>query len=178
VKVRRKATVDFDALYIPDVHTRVARLVSFLKFAGLGYGDGDVDRAVQLLGSAAWQGHAMKLSGGAAAGALYLDTFAGESAGGSAESFSGSFEESTGRRPTDLEAEAYDFVLALAEVNGEMERVGVAPTTRRTQVVRRLPWKRPWSGAAGDLRFVRGGKPVREYRWYKFDVDGHVVPWE
>lgn len=178
VRVRSKGVVDFDALYIPDVHTRVARLLPFLKFAGLGFGDDDVDRAVQLFGSAAWQGHAMRHTGGAATGALYLDTFAGESAGGTAESFSREFEAATGRRPTDLEAETFDFVRGLVGVAQAMQRADVKPAGWRSQTLRRLPWKAPWSGAAGKVQFARGGRPVREYRFYKFDVDGYVVPWE
>ncbi len=178
VSVRSKPKIDFDALYIPDVHTRVSRLTTFLKFAGLGFGQENVERAVQLLGSAAWQGHSMKLSGGAATGALYLDTFAGESAGGSAEAFSREFEESTGRRPTDLEAETFDFVVALGEVSQAMLQAKVPDAAQREQALRRLPWKTVWSGAAGEFKFAKGGRPVREYRWYKFDVDGEVVPWE
>jgi ABC-type branched-subunit amino acid transport system substrate-binding protein len=180
VRVRSKPKIDFDALYIPDVHTRVARLVPFLKFAGLGFGGDEeqVDRTVQLLGTAAWQGHSMRHSGGGATGALYLDTFAGESAGGVAEAFSRSFEEATGRQPTDLEAEVYDFVHELGRAALSMRQADVPMDSRRENILRRLPWKRVWSGAAGSLQFVRGGRPMREYRWYKFDVDGHVVPWE
>lgn len=178
VNVRSKGVIDFDALYIPDGHTRVARLVPFLKFAGLGFGEDDVDRAVQLLGMAAWQGHSMRHTEGAATGALYLDTFAGESAGGVAEAFSREFEAQTGRRPTDLEAETYDFVRGLVRVSKALRQSDVAQAKWREQTLRRLPWKSPWSGAAGNVQFGRGGVPVREYRFYKFDVDGHVVPWE
>ncbi len=171
-RLKGKPTVDFDVLFVPDFHYRVARLLPFLPVVGIQNGDGGDGVAVQLLGLSGWQGKTMELGGGAAAGALYVDTFAGDAAGGRQEEFSRTFEAVTGRRPVDIEAEAFDIVWLVSQLAapaaGEREP--------RAALVRSLPTSRPWTGVAGSLRFGPSGEPIRVLGLYRFDTDGSVVP--
>lgn len=171
-RLRSKPVVDFDTLFIPDFHTRVARILPFLPLSGIQNGDGGEGVAVQLLGLAGWQGSAMELAGGVAAGAVYLDTFAGDAAGGRAEEFSRTFEEATGRRPVDIEAETFDVVWLL----GTLAAGAPALEGARAAVVRRLPFTKDWTGVTGALRFGRSGEPLRRFGVYRFDSDGAVAP--
>lgn len=171
-RLRNKAVIDFDVLFIPDHASRVARLLPFLPVAGIQNGEGGDGAAVQLLGLAAWQGKAMELAGGAAAGALYLDTFAGESAGGRQEEFGRAFSEATGRTPVDVEAETFDIVWLLGTL---AVRASQTEDPRRA-LVRALPRRDAWTGVAGELRFDGQGAPVRTFGVYRFDADGLVAP--
>lgn len=174
-RTRRRATVDFDALFIPDFHQRVARILPFLPVAGIQNGNGGDGVAVQLLGLAGWQGKSMELAGGVAAGALYLDTFAGESAGGRPEEFSRTFFETTGRRPVDVEAETFDITWLLGSVTPAAAAASTATPNVRANIIRKLP-RSGWSGVAGPLGFDRDGAPLRKPGVYRFDGDGFVAP--
>lgn len=175
-RTRRKAVVDFDVLFIPDFHTRVARMLPFLPVAGIQNGDGGEGVAVQLLGLAGWQGKSMELAGGVAAGALYLDTFAGESAGGRPEEFSRTFEQAMNRPPVDAEAETFDIVWLLASLAPKAAASAKDLAEMRANIIRSLPRRQMWQGVAGPLRFGPTGEPLREFGLYRFDGDGLVVP--
>ena len=133
--------------------------------------------AVQLLGLSGWQGKAMELAGGVAAGALYLDTFAGEAAGGRADEFARTFEQATGRTPVDVEAETFDIAWLLGSL-GNAARAAAPDDVdaMRARLVKTLPRKDGWSGVAGGLKFGRTGEPMREFGVYRFDTDGAVAP--
>ena len=173
IRTGRRANVHFDTLFIADSHLRVARLLPFLPTVGIQNGDGGDGKAVQLIGVAAWRGKAMELSKGVASGAIILDTFGGEAVGGRAEEFSRTFQESTGRRPTSIEAEVFDLVWMLGSLIQDLPE---SPKSRRPNLVRALPRERTWNGVAGGLRFDPNGGPVRKPIELRFDVDGQVVP--
>jgi ABC-type branched-subunit amino acid transport system substrate-binding protein len=177
-RIGNKPTVDFQGLFIPDFHNRVARLLPFLPLAGIQNGEGGEGVGVQLLGLSGWQGTTMEFSGGSAAGALYLDTFAGEAAGGRAEEFSRTFESATGRRPVDVEAETFDIVWLLGTLSSSAVDAagGEVAEGGRAALVRRLPRKSKWVGVAGPLMFGRSGEPLRAPRIYRFDAGGFVAP--
>jgi ABC-type branched-subunit amino acid transport system substrate-binding protein len=177
-RIGRNPRVDFDALFIPDFHHRIARLLPFLPVAGIQNGDGGEGVGVQLLGLSGWQGKTMEFSGGSAAGALYLDTYAGESAGGRAEEFSRTFESATGRRPVDVEAETFDIVWLLGKLASSAVAAAGGNVTEggRAALVRRLPRKREWTGVTGSIRFGPSGEPLRDLGVYRFDADGFVAP--
>lgn len=176
--IGRKPKVDFDALFIPDFGHRVARLLPFLPVAGIQNGDGGEGVGVQLLGLSGWQGKTMEFSGGTAAGALYLDTFAGESAGGRAEEFVRMFRSATGRVPVDIEAETFDVAWLVGKLGAEAVAAagGRVVEGGRAALVRRLPRGKEWVGVAGPLRFGTSGEPIREPHIYRFDADGSVAP--
>ncbi len=167
-----KPKVDFEVLFVPDFHYRVARLLPFLPVVGIQNGDGGEGVAVQLLGLSGWQGKTMELGGGAAAGALYVDTFAGDAAGGRQEEFSRTFEAATGRRPVDIEAETFDIVWLVSQLGAS----SIGREKPRAALVRSLPTTKPWTGVAGPLRFGPSGEPIRVLGLYRFDTDGSVVP--
>lgn len=172
-----KPRVDFQVLFIPDFHHRVARLLPFLPVAGMQNGDGGDGVAVQLLGLSGWQGKAMELAGGVAAGALYVDTFAGETAGGRPEEFSRAFAAATGRQPVDVEAETFDVVWLLGSLSAAARNASAGQTAAaRAELIRQLPRKKTWTGVSGALRFGRTGEPIRVLGVYRFDSDGSVAP--
>lgn len=171
-----KARVDFEVLFVPDFHYRVARILPFLPGAGIQNGEGGEGTAVQLLGLSGWQGKAMELSGATAAGAIYVDTFVGAAAGGRQDEFARTFEAATSRHPVDVEAETFDIVWLLSTLAKEAAKEGTPAGKLRAEVVRRLPTRTAWRGVAGPLRFGRRGEPLRVLGVYRFDVDGAVAP--
>ncbi|QDG54069.1 hypothetical protein FIV42_26000 [Persicimonas caeni] len=181
-KIRRKASVDFDLLFIPDFHGRISRLLPFLPQAGLQTGEGGKGTAVQMLGLAGWQGSSMKLTGAHAAGAIYTDLFVGDADGGRSEDFATMFEGKTGRRPVDLDAEVFDSAWMVAKLLQKAQKRHQAaankPSTAelRLFLANQLPRKPEFSGVSGDLGFGQQGAPVRPVKLYQFDVDGTVTP--
>ncbi|MEC9441914.1 MAG: penicillin-binding protein activator [Myxococcota bacterium] len=170
--------VDFQALFIPDFHTRVSKILPLLSTAGMQSGAGGKGVAVQLLGMPGWHGEQMRLTRAHAAGALYFDPYGGENTGGRAEEFALLFESTTGRRPVDLEAEVFDAVTLLARTASKHWSLTGAPDIRavRAKVVADLPApKRPWRGVCGDWAFNARGTPERTLSLYRFDVDGAVM---
>ncbi|MBA2664554.1 MAG: penicillin-binding protein activator [Bradymonadaceae bacterium] len=172
LSIRREAVIDFDAIFIPDFHQRVARILSFLPEAGLQTGDGGEGVGVQLLGLAGWQGKSMELTGGLAAGAIYTDVFVGAEEGGSAEAFGRYFEGRTGRAAVDLDAEVYDALTMVGALLSDTAHDGTA----RARLVARLGSERNWKGVCGALSFGSRGEPLRPVRLFRFDVGGTVVP--
>lgn len=170
--------VDFQALFIPDFHTRVSKILPLLSTAGMQSGAGGKGVAVQLLGMPGWHGEQMRLTRAHAAGALYFDPYGGENTGGRAEEFALLFESNTGRRPVDLEAEVFDAISLLARTASKHWSLTGKPDIRavRTKIVADLPGpKRPWRGVCGDWAFDARGTPTRGLSLYRFDVDGAVM---
>lgn len=182
-RISSKTTVDFDALFVPDYHGRVARLLPFLPMADIQTGEGGDGEPVQLLGMPGWQGESMRMTGAHAAGAIYPDVFAGPAAGGKAGSFARMFESTTGRRPVDLDAQAFDVAWIVASsIEDVWSKSQVVEVDKRTGVLRRqmldaLPREQSRSGASGPIRFGPNGEPKRPLELYEFDVDGEVAPW-
>ncbi|MGM0558269.1 MAG: penicillin-binding protein activator [Myxococcota bacterium] len=182
-RVRSRPNIDFDALFIPDYHGRVARLLPFLPVANIQTGEGGDGDAVQLLGMPGWQGESMRMTGAHAAGAIYPDVFVGPAEGGKAGAFSRMFEEKTGRRPVNLDAEAFDVAWMVATLGKQVWRStrGLSPekrsAARRHQLRKQVMRRQPTAGAAGALQFGPSGRPQRALELFEFDVDGEVTPW-
>jgi branched-chain amino acid transport system substrate-binding protein len=180
VVVRNQPLIDFDALFIPDFHHNVARLLPFLPGAGLQTGEstaaGHTDGlAVQLLGLAGWQGDRMAMTGAHAAGAIYVDVFVGRDEGRQPEAFAMRFERELGRGPVDLEAETYDLVMLLADAI-DPGAAGQGQEQRRRALLSAVRERRDFVGICGALSFGSQGEPVRPTRLFRFDVGGVVVP--
>lgn len=184
LRVRRKGSVDFELLFVPDYHQRVARMLPFMPNAGIQTGEGGEGTAVQMLGLSGWQGNSMKMTGAHAAGAVYRDVFAGPSSGGRAEEFARMFEGKTGRAPVDLDAEVFDAAWLAAQLirrTAAHQRATEAelPAAKlRLFWANQLPRSAPFGGVAGPLSFGTYGEPLRPVQLFQFDVDGTVTPWQ
>ena len=175
---QREPLVDFDALFIPDVHTRIARILPMLSTMGMQSGAGGDGVAVQLLGMPTWQGASMRPTGAHAAGAIYHDPFGGVHAGGVAEEFVRLFEARTGRTPVDLEAEVFDITWLVASQAKDLWRARKEPAAKlRKALAEAMPTpQRPWRGVCGVWAFGAQGAPAREFALFRFDLDGEVMP--
>jgi ABC-type branched-subunit amino acid transport system substrate-binding protein len=182
-RVRSSPQIDFEAMFIPDYHGRVARLLPFLSVANIQTGEGGDGEPVQLLGMPGWQGESMRMTGAHAAGAIYPDVFAGPAEGGKAGAFARMFEEKTGRQPVNLDAEAFDVAWMVASVGKDVWRTTAEsdserrPASRRQLLRQKLLRRQPVAGAAGSLEFGPAGEPRRALELFEFDVDGEVAPW-
>lgn len=172
VFLKQRSRIDFDTLFIPDFHSRVSRLLSFLPLVGIQNGQNEKGKFVQLLGLSGWQGESMKLTEGTATGALYVDVFAGDAAGGRAEEFSRAFEAIYGRVPVDIEAEAFDITWMLGSKVNSITKTG----DPRRALISKLPYHVEWEGVTGAIRFSPEGDPIRSLDIYRFDTDGEVTP--
>jgi ABC-type branched-subunit amino acid transport system substrate-binding protein len=174
-----KEKVDFDTLFVPDFHQRVARILAFLPLVGIQNGDGGDGTAVQLLGLSGWQGKSMELTGGKAAGAIYVDVYGGQSTDARSDEFERVFEQMTGRAPVDVEAETFDAVWLLASLAKDIKPAELPPgTNARWALFSALPRRKPWRGVCGELSFELDGGVKRGFGLYRFDVDGVVTPVE
>ncbi|MEM1350242.1 MAG: ABC transporter substrate-binding protein, partial [Myxococcota bacterium] len=177
VRVGRAPLVDFDTLFVPDYHARIARILGFLPGSGIQNGEGGDGVAVQMLGLSGWHGDTMGLTGSMAAGAVIVDVFAGEAGGGRAESFFREFGSRTGRDPSDVEAEAFDGAVMLGMMMRDVARRQASWRTRgRRALVANLHAMKPWRGACGAVHFATDGSPVRELSMFRFDMDGALAP--
>ena len=184
VSVGRKKTIDFEALFLPEYHPTVAKLLPLLPVAGMQSGAGEGSGvAVTLLGMPSWQGASMGVTEAHAAGALYYDPFGGEQSGGAAEAFTLQFESETGRTPVDLEAEVFDLVHLIGALIHRGARASSASGTalnlqrRRDLIATSLPSPAlPWRGVCGDWAYGEQGALRRELRLFEFDTDGEVMP--
>jgi branched-chain amino acid transport system substrate-binding protein len=192
VSTRRKATVDFDLLFIPDYHQRVARMLPFFPAAGIQTGEGGEGVAVQMLGLSAWQGSSMELTGAHAAGAIFTDTFAGSADGGRSEDFAIMFEGKTGRQPVNLDVEVFDGAWLVGKLIGQTSRhfskdagdqsndsqsQTASAAKRRLFLANQLPRDKTISGVGGEMGFGARGEPLKRLRLYQFDIEGTVTPW-
>lgn len=176
VPARNQPVIDFDALFIPDFHGNVARLLPFLPGAGIQTGESPEGVALQLLGLAGWQGDRMAMTGAHAAGAIYVDVFVGRDEGGAPESFALRFEDALGRPPVDLEAETYDLVVMLSQLIKRVDASSVTGLERRIALVEQARQMKDFKGVCGGLAFGSQGEPLRPTRLFRFDVGGAVVP--
>ncbi len=176
-----RKTIDFDALFIPDFHPTVAKLLPLLPIAGMQSGAGEgKGKAVTLLGMPSWHGSSMRVTEAHAAGALYFDPFGGAHSGGVAEEFVLLFESETGRTPVDLEAELFDIVNLIGSITRRATRkpgVALDPEKRRAYLLESLPSpKAPWYGVCGGWAYREDGALERTFTLFEFDVDGEVIP--
>ncbi len=183
LRVRHKPTVDFDLMFIPDYHQRVARMLPFLPGAGLQNGDGGDGVAVQMLGLSGWQGSSMRLTGAQAAGAIYSDVYVGAADGGRAEDFARMFEGKTGRQPVNLDAEVFDSTWMIAKIiarrvdHAHKTKTDPSTAALRLAVANHRPAKAGFRGVCGAFGFGPQGQPLRPVRLYQFDIGGSVTPY-
>ncbi len=171
-RLSRDAIHDVDALVIIDFHDVVARLLPFLPRAGFRTGATDEGERVQLIGLSGWRGDGLAMAGEHATGAIFLDTFGGESDGHDARQFMLGFRDRTGRDATTPEAELYDVIQMIADgANGAIE-----PGLRRRKIRDRLGAAEPFGGVTGEWRFATDGAPIRGLNAYLVVDVGRWAP--
>ena len=104
-----KPTIDFDALFIPDSHTRIAMIAPQLAFYNV--------TDIQLLGTNSWNSPRL-LEGDSEfiEGSIFVDGFFPHSFYPQVRDFIDRFYVAFGREPKDLEALAYDATGILVHV--------------------------------------------------------------
>ena len=172
IRLPREGEIRFEALMILDVHDRVARILPFLPGAGIQTGAGGQGTGVQLVGLSGWGGDGLSHAGAHAMGAVFFDTFGGETEGGPAEEFSHRFHDRFGRFPTTAEAEIYDLVGMIgsgiwARQPGE---------SWADAALARLREPTAYPGVSGSWSFDPQGAPVRYLRGYRVIEGGRWVP--
>ncbi len=136
--------VDFDALFIADVHDRAGLIAPHLAFQDV--------RGVRLLGTSTWHQHGLVGIGGShVEGAVFATRYHGEREEPSVARFEQRFREGFGRAPSYLAAQAFDAVnfALLAIARGYSARESFADGLRVVGA---------WHGVAGDLRFLPDGR--------------------
>ena len=182
ITVSGRKKVDFDALFIPDFHPTVAKLLPLLPVGGMQSGSGEgKGKSITLLGMPSWHGVSMRKTEAHAAGALYYDPFGGSHSGGRAEEFVLMFETELGRLPVDIEAEVFDIIQLIGANWRATSRNPSASSTlqkRRDSMIRSLPRpKKPWFGVCGGWAYDhQSGELERELNLFEFDIDGQVMP--
>lgn len=165
VQKRRKPSIDFDLLFIPDQASHVVRALAFLQLAGvpLGYGG-----SVQLVGTSAWASGDLAGSDGLAAGAFVsrlFDAEVSDAVMSRVDAFVGRFE----RRPTELEAQTHDGVLLLGNALEVCRPVSRGCVTQRLRSGGRV------TGLTGEVGLTSSGGLTRSI--FIFDVDDQGALW-
>ncbi|OIP39736.1 MAG: hypothetical protein AUK47_09600 [Deltaproteobacteria bacterium CG2_30_63_29] len=165
IQKRRKPSIDFDLLFIPDKAPHVVRSLAFLQLSGvpLGYGG-----SVQLLGTSAWASGDLGGSDGLAAGAFVSRLFDAEVSDAvltRVQRFVDRFE----RRPTELEAQTHDGILLLGEA------LEVCKPASRGCVTQQLRSGGSVEGITGEVGLTSSGGLSRSI--FIFDVDEQGGLW-
>ncbi len=115
-------TIDYDALFIPDNHQRVALVASALAYEEFPVGSfrpGRGVRGLPLLGLNAWNNPLLVESGGQyTQGAVFVDAFLPTSDDPNTASYVSSYKSEFGRSPGVIDAVTYDATRLLAQAVG------------------------------------------------------------
>ncbi len=132
--------VDFDALFVPDVATKVALILPQLRF----YDVNDV----LLLGPSGWNDRSLvEIAGRDAEGAIFTDTFFSKSEADAVEDFVAAYYAAYGDEPDALAAEGYDAASMLRRV------LPPGAARSRTRVREALLRIRDFAGVSGVASF-------------------------
>lgn len=172
VALRRQPEVGFDALIIADHHEVVARILPFLPRVGIQTGAGGEGQAVQLVGLSGWRGDGLQRAGDHGLGAIFFDTYGGETEGGQPEEFARNFKDYAGRSATTPEAEIYDLVAMI----GSGLRARRPGESFAQAALARLREPQNYPGVSGSWSFDENGAPVRYMRPYRVVDGGRWVP--
>ena len=172
IPLPREGEIGFEALVILDFHDRVARILPFLPGVGIQTGAGGEGTGVQLVGLSGWRGDGLHHAGMHALGAVFFDTFGGETEGGQAEEFFHRFQEQFRRSPTTAEAEIYDLVGMI----GSGIRARQPGESWADAALARLREPTAYPGVTGSWSFDEEGAPVRYLRGYRVIEGGRWVP--
>lgn len=172
IRVRREGTVSFEALMILDFHDTVARILPFLPRVGIQTGAGGEGVGVHLFGLTGWRGDGLQQAGMHPVGAIFFDTYGGETDGGQAEDFAHRFEERLGRSAATAEAEIYDLVGMI----GSGIRARQPGESWAEAALARLREPTAYPGVTGSWSFGPHGEPVRYLRAYRVIEGGRWAP--
>lgn len=150
------------AIFIPDGGAQVTKILPFLDAEGVLAG-------VQLLGTSAWVGEALRLSEGRATGALIPLAF-DERATPEVEAGVTAFEDHFGRAPSALEAQTHDALMLLAQ---SIQKCGPAP--ERDCIAQRLQSGEAVEGITGPTSLTPQRTPAHSL--YIFEIDSQGQPW-
>jgi ABC-type branched-subunit amino acid transport system substrate-binding protein len=145
-----EATLEVDALYIPEYYQSVSLIVPYIEYYNID--------DVQLLGSNGWNTTKLiELNGKSVRGAVFVDGFFAGSGRGDTVRFVDSFRRVYGRTPGVLEAQAYDATVALLSVLAENDFKWMDWKAVRNGIreVREL------DGATGGLSFAASGDALK-----------------
>jgi len=182
--------VEFDLLFIPDIHERAALVAAYLPFFNVEVRSqevmdivglkrkhgGRVPQVVQLMGGSGWHHEGLLPRGGEVLeGALLLDVFSGgdneEYASDAGAEFAQAFRARFGRQPGAVAAQAYDAALlvldAAKRVAGSREpRVALAGALRNARLA---------AGACGPAVVAPSGELARQAILLRVDGGAFVL---
>ncbi|MCA9563567.1 MAG: hypothetical protein KC561_08765, partial [Myxococcales bacterium] len=162
------ATVDFDAIFIPDHAERASLVIPFLSFYEV-----PLDR-VQLLGLSTWQAPEMSIIGGIAEGAIFPRIYDRFLYGRTVEWFTSEFEARYERTPTEAEAQAFDVVGWLAAALSELPNAVVS----RALIVERLQNTTHYEGLTGLVGVTASGAVRRQLAVFRVGRDGSAFEYQ
>jgi len=137
-----------DALYIPDNYRTISLITPYIKYYNI--------EDLQLLGSSGWDSKKLvEMAGKGVAGAVFVDGFFAGSKRESSSVFARRFRDAYGRRPGELEAEAYDAA-------GILIKAIDSDNPGRHTVRDRLLDMSGYDGAGGSISFDRFGGSVKK----------------
>lgn len=143
------ATVEIDALFIPDYYETVGLIAPYMDYYNI--------KDVLLLGANGWNSDKLiPLAGKNVEGAVFVDGFFPASARPGTMDFIRRFSDVYGRMPGVLEAQAYDAAMMLIyAMNGDK-------SVDRASLKGRLTRLRGFSGAGGGITFDAHGEAVKK----------------
>jgi len=144
------ATVEIDALFIPDYYETVGLIAPYMDYYNI--------KDVLLLGANGWNSEKLiPLGGKNVEGAVFVDGFFPASTRPGTVEFVKKFSGAYGRTPGVLEAQAYDAAMMLIyAMKGGGERVD------RASLKERLTRLRGFSGAGGEITFDSQGEAIKK----------------
>jgi len=147
------ATVEIDALFIPDYYETVGLIAPYMDYYNI--------KDVLLLGANGWNSDRLiTLAGKNVEGAVFVDGFFPASERPGTREFIRKFTEVYGRTPGVLEAQAYDAASMLIYA---MKGTGAGSGgVDRDALKSRLTRLGGFSGAGGEITFDRHGEAVKK----------------
>ncbi|MBI5234260.1 MAG: penicillin-binding protein activator [Deltaproteobacteria bacterium] len=145
-KAKRKyiATIEADALFIPDYHETVVQIAPHLAYYDI--------KNVRLLGANGWNSKKLiELGGSHVEGAVFVDGFFAGSKRRATREFVENFKRFFGREPGFLEAQAYDSAMIVFQSIA-------AGAEDRESLKTRLMELRDFEGATGNISFDEKGE--------------------
>jgi ABC-type branched-subunit amino acid transport system substrate-binding protein len=173
-KLRRdRASVDFDAVFIPDYDDGVVLAVKFLRFHDVPLA---TESGVQILGTGHLHGVRLPEAEGLLAGALYPEMFQAGRGSRFAQAWALRFQEEYERPPRALDAHVYDLyaLLAAVAVAGQTKMGGRGGVRR--QIPDLLVAMEPRTGVSGLRWFEPGGRVGHRMEVWVVDAAGGVSP--
>jgi ABC-type branched-subunit amino acid transport system substrate-binding protein/predicted negative regulator of RcsB-dependent stress response len=156
-----KPVIDFDALFIPDSHTRVSMIAPQLAFYDV--------TGIQLLGTNAWNSPKLfKMDSEYIEGAIFVDGFFQNSYYPAVRDFIDSFYVAYGREPTDMDALAYDAAsIVVSILRGNDIEI-------RDDLRDRMLQLKDYQGITGKTSFLENGD-VQKFLYVLMVRDNEII---